>query len=152
MVLCGNYDTKCQLFHRTSVVSCLPEFSKNVQSHTYCKQSSHGLYIQMRKLQHKRSRYFLHEHHINVYSEVKVGIKSTASVASVAFANEHQLSEIRETIRASIRKVSNVLGYPKLRRKYFLKKSVYINSCSASYHRERTFSFICSYQVSFYGH
>ena len=44
-VFCGHYDTKCHLSHRTSVVSCLPEYSKNVQGHTYCKQGSHGLYI-----------------------------------------------------------------------------------------------------------
>ena len=42
--LCGNYDTKRQLYQRTSAVSCLPEYPKNAQGHTYCEQSSHGLY------------------------------------------------------------------------------------------------------------
>ena len=41
-----NYDTKCQLSHMTSAVSCLAENSKNVQRHTYYKQRSHGLYVE----------------------------------------------------------------------------------------------------------
>ena len=34
---------KMSTFPMTSAVLCLPEYSKNVQGHTYCKQSSHGL-------------------------------------------------------------------------------------------------------------
>ena len=41
--LCGNYNTKYKLSHMTCAVSCLPEYPNNVQGHTYCKQSLHGL-------------------------------------------------------------------------------------------------------------
>ena len=34
---------KILTYHRTSAVSCLPEYPKNAQGHTYCRQSSHGL-------------------------------------------------------------------------------------------------------------
>ena len=34
------YEVK--LSHRSSAVSCLPEYPNNVQGHTCCKQSSHG--------------------------------------------------------------------------------------------------------------
>ena len=43
--VCGNYDTKCKLSHRTCAVFTIVPDRKNVQGHTYCKQSWHGLYI-----------------------------------------------------------------------------------------------------------
>ena len=68
--LCGNYDIKCQLSHWTSAVSCLPEYSKNAQGHTYCKQSSHGLL-------HTKTTQIIHTNAAWRWSKVQAEITST---------------------------------------------------------------------------